>query len=135
MNLRLTRQSERNQTFQKVHVVWFSLYKTLENTNYKPVYRKTADRSLVALGSVKLYRHTRKLMGVMDILTIRIVMMVSWVHMYVNLIVSFKYYGLLYVSYTSKLFKKVVEKNWNDFLSLVIHMNGTRCILSHIPWD
>lgn len=50
-------------------------------------------------------------MGVMDILTIRIVMMVSWVHMYVNLIVSFKYYGLLYVSYTSKLFKKVVEKN------------------------
>lgn len=24
-------------------------------------------------------------------------------------------YGLLYVSYTSKLFKKVVEKNWSDF--------------------
>lgn len=57
MNLRLIRQSKRSQTFQKVHAVWFPLYKTLENTNYKPVYRKTADQSLVAWGSVKLEVH------------------------------------------------------------------------------
>ena len=49
-------------------------------------------------------------MGTMDILSITTVMMVSWVHMYVNLIVSFKYVWFIACQLYLKTLKRWLRK-------------------------
>lgn len=81
---------------------------------------------------MELQRGTRKLMGMMDVFTVMIVLMVSWVHNQIKtyLIVPFNYVQFIVCQL---YFKNCLKRNWKKlkidcFKIIVMYMHGTRLI-------